>query len=191
MFGDGRQGHKFLPVRVSEGRRMVRPSHFAFLASPNQVPKTRYKESGRPPVLAGISEPCYTGGAHEVSLMSYRILIVDDSPVLRVMLSDMLQELGHQVVAEADSGAAALSAYPEHKPDLVCLDVSLPDISGLEVLPKLRRLDPRAKVLIVTGNDQKTLEAKVKSLGAIGVLHKPFDSLELGAMLAKVAPKAP
>jgi len=121
--------------------------------------------------------------------MGYRILIVDDSPVLRIMLSEMLQELGHEVVAEVDSGNAALEAYPKHKPDLVCLDVSLPDINGLEVLQRLRRSDPHAKVLIVTGNDQKTLESKALSLRAIGVLHKPFDASELGEMLQRAGIK--
>ncbi len=121
--------------------------------------------------------------------MGYRILIVDDSPVLRIMLSEMLQELGHEIVAEVESGNGALEAYPVHKPDLVTLDVSLPDIDGMEVLARLKRKDPQANVLIVTGNDQKTLEAKALSLRALGVLHKPFDAEELGVMLDRVAVK--
>ncbi|PCI34846.1 MAG: two-component system response regulator [Elusimicrobia bacterium] len=121
--------------------------------------------------------------------MGYRILVVDDSPVLRIMLGEMLQELGHDVVAEVESGNEALEAYPKHRPDLVCLDVSLPDINGMDVLAKLRRIDPHAKVLIVTGNDQKALEAKALSLRALGVLHKPFDVGELKEMLEKVGVK--
>ena len=118
--------------------------------------------------------------------MGFRILVVDDSPVLRVMLSEMLQELGHEVVAEVESGNGALEAYPKYKPDLVCLDISLPDINGMEVLKKLRRSDPRANVLIVTGNDQKALEPEALSLRALGVLHKPFDAGELKEMLERL-----
>ena len=71
--------------------------------------------------------------------MPYKVLIIDDSPVLRIMLSEMLKTLGHTVVAEADSAASGLKAYKEMKPDLVTLDISLPDENGLQVLEKLRR----------------------------------------------------
>lgn len=118
--------------------------------------------------------------------MGYRVLVVDDSPVLRIMLQEMLTGLGHQVVGEADNGADALKAYRELKPELVTLDVSLPDTDGLSVLANIRRADPNAKVLIVTGNDQKAIETKAASLKALGVLHKPFDSEELAALIEKV-----
>jgi len=121
--------------------------------------------------------------------MSYRILVVDDSPVLRVMLQEMLRSLGHEVIAEASSAAEALQAFSEHKPDLVTLDISLPDKDGLTVLKELRRIDPGVKVLIVTGNDQKGLEADAMALKALGVLHKPFDASELAAMFEKLAAK--
>ena len=89
--------------------------------------------------------------------MAFKILVVDDSPVLRLMLQEMLESLGHQVIAQADTAAGALQAYKEHKPELVTLDVSLPDGNGLTVLKELRRIDPFAKVIMITGNDQKHL----------------------------------
>lgn len=119
--------------------------------------------------------------------MGYRVLIVDDSPVLRIMLQEMLESLGHAIVGEAENGASALALYKEKKPDLVTLDVSLPDINGIEVLEKLRKSDPRANVLMVTGNDQKAIEAKALALRALGVLRKPFDESELKAVLEKIA----
>jgi len=118
--------------------------------------------------------------------MGYRILVVDDSPVLRIMLQEMLQSLGHQVIAEAASAAEAIQAFRAHKPDLVTLDISLPDKDGLTVLKELKRIDINAKVLIVTGNDQKALEADAVALKALGVLHKPFDSDELASMFEKL-----
>lgn len=117
--------------------------------------------------------------------MAYKVLIVDDSPVLRIMLSEMLKSLGHTVVGEADSAAGGLKAFREKKPDLVTLDISLPDENGLQVLEKLRKIDPAAKVIVVTGNDQKAVEEKALALRALGVLHKPFDEAELAAMLEK------
>ena len=117
--------------------------------------------------------------------MPYKVLIIDDSPVMRIMLSEMLTSLGHAVVAEAESGAAGLKAFKEKKPDLVTLDISLPGENGLSVLEKLRRADPAARVLVVTGNDQKAVEDKAMALKALGVLHKPFDEGELAATLER------
>jgi len=117
--------------------------------------------------------------------MGYRVLIVDDSPVLRIMLQEMLEAMGHEIVGEAEDGATAVALYREKKPQLVTLDVSLPDMNGIEVLQNIRRIDPAAKVLMVTGNDQKAIETKALALKALGVLRKPFDEGELRAMLEK------
>lgn len=119
--------------------------------------------------------------------MGYRVLIVDDSPVLRIMLQEMLEAMGHEIVGEAEDGESALVKFRETKPELVTLDVSLPDINGIEVLQKMRRIDPGAKVLMVTGNDQKAIETKALALRALGVLRKPFDESDLRKTLEKYA----
>jgi len=124
--------------------------------------------------------------------MAYRILIVDDSAVMRVMLVDMVESLGHQVAAQADTAAGALKAFKEAKPDLVLLDVSLPDGDGLSVLREIRRASPSARVIMVTGNDQKKIRDQAIALGAKGVLCKPFDIGELTARLSQAgAPARP
>ena len=112
-------------------------------------------------------------------------MVVDDSPVMRIMLHEMLISLGHQVVAEASNGTEALEAYEEHKPELVALDISLPDMDGLKVLQRLLRADPDAKVMIVTGNDQRAVERRAVALRALGVVHKPFDPEELARVIEK------
>ncbi|MFC1679767.1 response regulator [Elusimicrobiota bacterium] len=122
--------------------------------------------------------------------MAYRVLIIDDSPVMRVMVGEMLKALGHEVVGEADNGQGGLDSYKQLKPDLVTLDISLPDQDGISVLTKLRRIDLHAKVVIITGNDQKTLADKAMALKALGVLVKPFEESELGAMLERVEGRA-
>lgn len=121
--------------------------------------------------------------------MGYRILVVDDSPVLRIMLVEMLSAMGHEVVGDAETGAGALKVFREKKPELVTLDVSLPDMNGIEVLRRMKQIDPSARVLMVTGNDQKTLEKQAGSLKALGVLHKPFDEGELKATIERLGPK--
>lgn len=121
--------------------------------------------------------------------MGYRILVVDDSPVLRIMLQEMLTALGHEIVGDAETGAEALKVFREKKPELVTLDVSLPDMDGLEVLRKIKQIDASARVLMVTGNDQKSLETQAKSLRALGVLHKPFDEGELKSTIERLGPK--
>lgn len=123
--------------------------------------------------------------------MPYKVLVIDDSPVMRVMLCEMLKSLGHMVVGEADSGASGLRLFKETKPDLVTLDISLPDENGLQVLAKLRRADPTARVIIVTGNDQRVIKDQAMALKALGVLCKPFEERELAAMLETAASKAP
>lgn len=108
-----------------------------------------------------------------------KILIVDDSPITRGMLRDMFELSGHEVVAEAETLSGALDAYRAHKPDLTTLDLSLVDVSGLDILKALRESDPKARVMIVSGNGQKRVLDAAKAAGAEGFLAKPFNVDEL------------
>ena len=104
-----------------------------------------------------------------------RILVVDDNEVIRGMLRFLLARLGHTVVGEAGTGAEALAAFRRERPDAVSLDISLPDMSGLEVLKAIRAESATAKVVVVTGNNAEVLRRDVLALGAAAVLLKPFD----------------
>jgi two-component system chemotaxis response regulator CheY len=123
--------------------------------------------------------------------MAFRILVVDDSPVLRLMLQEMLEALGHQVIAQADSVASAIQAYKDNRPDLTTLDISLPDGDGLTALKEIKRIDPSSKVIVITGNDQKKLLEQVLQLKAVGVLRKPFDADDLAGIIDRVPGAAP
>lgn len=112
-----------------------------------------------------------------------RILVVDDNEVIRMMLVMLLQKLGHTVVAEAADGITAVAAFTAHRPDLVTLDISLPDINGLEVLRRIRAGDPAAKVIVITGNNSAVLDKDARAGGALKVLLKPFDFASLRALL--------
>ncbi|MEK7656384.1 MAG: response regulator [Elusimicrobiota bacterium] len=118
--------------------------------------------------------------------MGYRILIVDDSPMSRILLREMLESMGHQVIGEADSGSAGLEAYGKLKPDLITLDISLPDMDGIQVLRELRRTSNGAKVVLVSGNDQKKILDQAKVLKA-PLVCKPFDIKTLTGALSIAA----
>jgi two-component system chemotaxis response regulator CheY len=122
--------------------------------------------------------------------MAYKILIIDDSEMLRMHLADMLASLGHEVVGEADSGEAGLAAFQKLKPDLVTLDISLPDMDGLAVLRELRRVSPSARVILVSGNDQKRIldfAAKMKA----PLVCKPIELEILAAAIEKIGAASP
>ena len=117
-----------------------------------------------------------------------RILIIDDNAAIRMILSDLLVDLGHQVVGEAEDLKAALAAYEKHKPDLVTLDLSLSAIGGsdgLSVLKALRQRDAGAKVIVVSGNSQKKVYEMLAKEGAAAFVAKPIKENELTAAIAQ------
>lgn len=107
--------------------------------------------------------------------MATRILVVDDNEVIRGMLRYLLTHLGHEVAGEAATGAQALEAFRRVRPDVVTLDISLPDISGLEVLKTIMAEAPGAHVVVVTGNNAEVLRRDVLAAGARHIIQKPFD----------------
>ena len=117
--------------------------------------------------------------------MPLRILVVDDSVVTRSLIQEFAECFGHAVVAEAATLPDAVAAFKEHKPDLVTLDLSRADGDGLTVLKALRGLDPKARVLVVSGNVQQAVHDEVQGAGAAGFLSKPFTLDELGRALTR------
>src|SRR5256886_1017667 len=104
--------------------------------------------------------------------MGTRVLIVDDHPLTRAALSGLLEQNGFSVVAEAEDGGDAIGQARELQPDLVLLDLSMPGLSGLEALPKLRAAAPGCEVVVLTasGSDEDLLSA-IRG-GAAGYLLK-------------------
>ncbi|MBU4233203.1 MAG: response regulator [Proteobacteria bacterium] len=110
------------------------------------------------------------------------ILIVDDSALSRRILRSILEPGGHTVL-EAANGLAALKQYVLHRPDLVLLDLLMQEMPGLEVLAKLREVDPWARVIVATADIQDSTRALVLEAGACGFVSKPMES---GRVLAAV-----
>ena len=103
-----------------------------------------------------------------------RILIVDDSFYMRTMLKNMLTDAGYEIVGEAPNGQTALELAKETKPDLVTLDVILPDNTGLDVLKGIKADQPDMKVIIVSAVGQEVIVNEALEYGALSYIVKPF-----------------
>jgi CheY-like chemotaxis protein len=114
-----------------------------------------------------------------------RVLLVDDSAAVREVYGHMLARLGASVV-EADCGAAALAAYANERPDAVFLDVHMPGMGGVDVLRELRRLDPGARVAMLTAShDAATIRAALDA-GARDYVTKPVGLSRLREALERL-----
>jgi len=115
-----------------------------------------------------------------------KVLIVDDNVMTRDLIKDLLTEMGHQVVAEAENGDDAVKAYTAQRPELVLMDLIMPGKNGLEALAEIKAIDPAAKVVMVTAVEQDILSEQLMGKGAIGVLRKPFMYAELENILKQI-----
>jgi two-component system chemotaxis response regulator CheY len=117
-----------------------------------------------------------------------RTLVVDDEKFIRVLLTRMLQELGVEVVATAASGAEAVRLCRELRPDLVTLDIAMPDGDGLSALREICAFDPGITVLMSTAFDDTRHVAEALRAGARGYLVKPFDVAGIHGKLTQLFP---
>lgn len=102
-----------------------------------------------------------------------KVLVVDDHPVVRAGYTRLLEsDPGIQVVGEASTGEEACQLYPQHKPDVVVLDLNMPGMGGLETLRRLLAKDPAARILIFSMHDSTEMAARVLDAGAAGYLMK-------------------
>jgi two-component system chemotaxis response regulator CheY len=117
--------------------------------------------------------------------MNAKILIVDDSSLARRMTRQALEEAGH-TVEEATDGAQALERYFLHRHDLVVLDMVMTGMYGLEVLAKMRELNPDVRVVVVTADIQQSTQDQVRAAGATAFLNKPVNRTALKDLVAKI-----
>ena len=111
-------------------------------------------------------------------MKTYRVLIVDDEPVIRLDLRTMLEAMGHEVVGEADNGADALQLARTLQPDLVIADLMMPEMDGIELSRRLAK-ERIAPVLILTAYSEPEMVAGADRSGVLGYLVKPFREADL------------
>lgn len=104
-----------------------------------------------------------------------RILVVDDAAFMRMMLRDILTKLGHEVI-EACNGLDAISKYNEVKPDLVTMDITMPELDGIGALKKIKEADPNALVIMCSAMGQQAMVIESIQAGAKDFIVKPFQA---------------
>lgn len=108
--------------------------------------------------------------------MMAKILVVDDAAFMRHMLKVILETAGHEVVCEAVNGVEAVEKYKAYRPDVVTMDITMPEMEGIEALRRIRQADPNAKVIMCSAMGQQKLIVEAIQLGARDFIVKPFQS---------------
>jgi two-component system chemotaxis response regulator CheY len=117
-----------------------------------------------------------------------RLLVVDDALIMRAMIKDVARHAGWDIAGEAANGAEAVARYRELKPDLVTLDIVMPEMDGVEALRTIRAEDPKATVVMVSAIDQRAKLTECIQLGARDFVVKPFDRQSLSALFQNLIP---
>lgn len=108
--------------------------------------------------------------------MAKNILISDDAAFMRMMIKDILTKNGYNVVGEAENGLKAVEKYSETKPDLVLMDITMPEMDGIQALKKIKELDSGATVIMCSAMGQQAMVIESIQAGAKDFIVKPFQA---------------
>lgn len=115
-----------------------------------------------------------------------KILIVDDSRTSRKILKEILESGGHEVLGEASNGEEGVILYKEWKPDVVTMDITMPNMNGLEALMCIKKEDGNSKVIMITAAGQKEKMVQAIKEGADDFITKPFDADQILGAIKRV-----
>ncbi|CAG7602953.1 Chemotaxis protein CheY [Paenibacillus solanacearum] len=108
--------------------------------------------------------------------MANRILIVDDAAFMRMMIRDILTKNGYEVCGEANDGAQAIEKFKELRPDLITMDITMPEMDGIHALKEIKKIDPNAKVIMCSAMGQQAMVIDAIQAGAKDFIVKPFQA---------------
>ena len=108
--------------------------------------------------------------------MAKNILICDDAAFMRMMIKDILTKNGYNIAGEAENGAMAVDKYNETKPDLVLMDITMPEMDGIQALKKIKENDPSASVIMCSAMGQQAMVIEAIQSGAKDFIVKPFQA---------------
>ena len=106
--------------------------------------------------------------------MSKKILIVDDAAFMRMMLKDVLTKNGLEVVGEAENGVKAIEKYNELNPELVIMDITMPEMDGIQAVKEIKKINPNAKIIMCSAMGQQAMVIESIQAGASDFIVKPF-----------------
>jgi two-component system chemotaxis response regulator CheY len=102
------------------------------------------------------------------------VMVVDDAAFMRLILRSILIEGGHEVIAEAANGLEAVQIYMKVRPELVTMDITMPEMDGVEAMKEIRKFDPAAKIVVCSAMGQKASVVEAMISGAKDFIVKPF-----------------
>ena len=106
--------------------------------------------------------------------MAQNVLICDDAAFMRMMIKNVLTKGGYNVVGEAENGAKAVEKYKELSPDLVLMDITMPEMDGIQALKEIKKMDGGAKVIMCSAMGQQAMVVEAIQAGAKDFIVKPF-----------------
>ena len=118
----------------------------------------------------------------------YRILIVDDAGFMRKMVQTHLSKAGYSDFIEGEDGQRAIDIYKEQRPDLVIMDITMPNIDGIEALRQIKLGDPDAKIIMCSAMGQEAMVMEAIKLGALDFIVKPFKAERIIQTVNKILP---
>jgi two-component system, chemotaxis family, chemotaxis protein CheY len=116
-----------------------------------------------------------------------KVLIVDDATFMRFSIRTMLEKNGFEVVGEAENGAIGVKKYMELKPDVVTMDITMPEMSGIEALKAIKQHDPNAKIVMMSAMGQEGMVKEAILSGAKSFIVKPFKEEHVISTLNKIS----
>lgn len=105
-----------------------------------------------------------------------RVMVCDDAAFMRMLIKDILVKNGYEIAAEAENGLKAVERYPEAKPDLVLMDITMPEVDGIEAVRRIKALDPNANVIMCSAMGQQAMVIEAIQAGAKDFIVKPFQA---------------
>lgn len=118
--------------------------------------------------------------------MAKNILICDDAAFMRMMIKDILTKNGYNVVGEAENGVKAIEKYAELKPDLVLMDITMPEMDGIQALKKIKQNSPGATIIMCSAMGQQAMVIESIQAGAKDFIVKPFQAERVIEAVKKV-----
>lgn len=109
-------------------------------------------------------------------MMAKKVLIVDDAAFMRMMIKDILTKNGYEVAGEAENGIRAVEKYKELTPDLVLMDITMPEMNGIDAVKNIKALDPGAKIVMCSAMGQQAMVIESIQAGARDFIVKPFQA---------------